>query len=113
MRRLLPFLALFPALSCDCDGGLLDASRRLTVDPELIDFGEVAVGDLRVRSVRLENVGIADLPIKKFELMAASGELVFATPVPTELRPSMPLDFNIVFQPADVGEERAVLIVEA
>ncbi len=115
MRRspILAVLSLFPICSCDCGGDLLDASRKLIVEPEQIDFGEVAVGDLRVKSLHLENRGIADLPITKFELESSTGEFVFATPVPDSLRPSSPLEFNIVYQPSDVGEDRAVLVIVA
>jgi hypothetical protein len=104
-------LCLFPASSCDCGGDLLEASKKLVVEPAAIDFGEVGVGDLRVRSVKLQNLGIASLAIERLEIEAATGEFAFASPLPDALVPSAMLELNLVFQPVDVGEERAVLVI--
>ncbi len=96
---------------CDCGGGgLIDARARLTVDKEAIDFGEVRVGGQRVASFQIKNTGLSPLAFVRFEI-AGSAEIGFATPVPDALQPDQSIDFNVVFEPVDVGEEHATVTI--
>lgn len=114
-RSVLPacLLALGPGLGCNCDeSGLQEVRPRLVLGAEEIDFGEVPVGELRIRSFLLQNKGQAPLELSTFELAAPTGEYLFATPVPSTLQIEEELDFNVVFEPADVGEELATITID-
>jgi hypothetical protein len=98
---------------CDCGGGgLIDARPRLAIDKEAIDFGEVLVGGQRVASFQLENTGLSVLEIASFTI-EGSAEIAFATPVPASLQPDQAIDFNVVFEPKDVGEEHSTITITA
>lgn len=98
--------------SCD-DGGLIDARARLVVGPEAIDFGEVLVGTERIRGLSLENRGQSTLELTRFEIEGASGEILLASPKPERLTGGQQLMLNLVYAPADVGEDLARLVIVA
>src|SRR5215468_3468523 len=103
-------LGSLAASACNCsENGLINVKPLLAPDPESIDYGQVAVGDLRVRSVKLQNKGGVPLEIKSFAFTDSTPDFVFATPVPKTIGPAMSLDFNIVFQPMSVGEKNATV----
>src|SRR5262252_9051648 len=80
--------------ACNCqDNGLINVKPLLAPDPDSLDYGQVAVGDLRVRSVKLQNKGGVPLEIKSFVFMDSTPEFAFATPVPNSIGPAMSLDF--------------------
>lgn len=106
-------LSALPLVACDCGEGLLDVSARLSVAPLALDFGEVAVGGLRVQGVTLVNEGASLLTITRFELLSASGEIAFASQVPQTVAPGAPLEVNLAYEPVDVGEDLAVLVIES
>lgn len=106
-------LAVLPLAACDCDEGLLNVSARLSVEPRDVDFGKVPVGGLRVKGLALTNEGSALLRITKFELLSNGQEIAFASPVPETVPPGAPLMFNLAYEPTDVGEDTAVLLIEA
>lgn len=112
-RALRVLLAILPFTACDCDEGLLNVSARLSVSPTEIDFGRVPVGGLRVKDLELTNEGSALLVITRFELLVNGQEIAFASPVPEVVPPGAPLKFNLVYEPIDVGEDTAVLLIEA
>lgn len=98
---------------CDCgEGGLIDARARLEIEPAEVDFGEVLVGGQRVASFRLKNAGLSTLNVSTFAL-EGSAEIAFATRPPESMSPEQTIDFNLVFEPADVGEELATVTIVA
>lgn len=103
-----------PIGACNCDeGGLVDVHPELELGAESIDFGDVPVGDLRLRSLHLRNKGEVELSISKFEITSPTGEFLFATSALTKLNAQEELDFNLVFEPHDEGEELGSLTIEA
>ncbi len=106
-------LAALPLVACDCDEGLLDVSARLSVQPASLDFGKVAVGGLRVQGIQLVNEGAAILTITRFEVLSDSGEIAFASPNPQTVAPGAPIEVNLAYEPTDVGEDLAVVVIEA
>lgn len=100
--------------ACNCEeGGLVDVKPELSVSAESLDFGDVPVGDLRLRGLKLKNLGGVELTFSQFALTTESGEFVFATAALTKLNPNEELDFNLVFEPRDAGEETGTLVLEA
>ncbi len=100
--------------ACNCDeGGLVDVKPELSVSAEALDFGDVPVGDLRLRGLKLKNLGGVELTFTQFTLTAESGEFVFATSALAKLAPNEELDFNLVFEPRDQGLEMGTLVLEA
>src|SRR5688500_3401591 len=81
--------------ACNCDeGGLVDVKPELVLDTQSLDFGEVPVGDFRLRGLKMENKGGIELIISKMEITAANGEFLFATSALTKLNAYEKFDFN-------------------
>jgi hypothetical protein len=98
---------------CECtDGSLIDARARLVVEPTSVDFGEVLVGGQKVASFQLTNKGLSTLAFTGFEI-AGSSEIAFATPKPDALGPEGSIAFNVVFEPANAGEEMSAITIVA
>lgn len=98
---------------CDCgDGGLIDARARLVIEPIEVDFGEVLVGGQRVSAFRMRNAGLSTLKISSM-VVEGSAEIAFATPPPESMAPEETIDFNLVFEPTNVGEELATVTILA
>src|SRR5262245_35272504 len=116
-RKLAIFLSclgIHIGVACNCDqGGLVNVTPELQVDAESIDFGDVAVGDLRLRGIKLTNKGEVALAINTFQMTTPTGEFLFATPPPMMLDPHQAMDFNLVFEPRDEGEEIGTLTINA
>ncbi len=108
----LSLLSLLPLFACDCGEGLLNVNALLVVETQSVDFGEVAVGGLRIRSVILRNDGVGQLNITRFELASEGTEIQSATAIPDVIAPGGRLEFNLVYMPVDVGEDTAVLLVQ-
>lgn len=105
---------MLPFAACDCGGSeLLDTSPKLTIDTLEVDFGEVPVGGLRIRGVKMRNDGGSSVFFERFELESPTGEIALATPALTELRAGQELDFNFVYEPGDAGEDRGTLSIVA
>jgi HYDIN/CFA65/VesB family protein/ASPM-SPD-2-Hydin domain-containing protein len=100
--------------ACNCDGARLrSVSGKLELAPRVIDFGEVAVGDLRARALELRNTGETRLAFDRFVLESPSAELATASPAPASLEPGETLDVSVVYQPGDLGEDRGTLTIRA
>lgn len=113
-RRFLFMLGTLAISACNCESGsLVDVRPLLITEPEGLDFGQVPVTDLRIRSFKLQNKGGATLTITRFELRSTTTEFIFASPVPEALGAEQSLDFNVVYQPEDVGEDSATIVVDS
>ncbi len=114
-RDALPVRSLFACLSllaaCDCDdgGGLVDVAPELVVEPASIDFGEVRLGEFRVRGVELRNKGQLGLAFEALSLDTPSGAFGWASDVPMALAPDQRLALNLTFEPKQVGEDTATI----
>ena len=107
-------LLLLPAVACSCDeAGLTTAIPKLEITPSPLDFGEVPVGGQPLRALKLVNAGDANLQITKVELVSPSGEIVAASQPPARLVPLEEFALNLVYEPADVGEDVATLTIFA
>jgi hypothetical protein len=103
----------FAAASCNCEGGgLINLKPLLVPDPTMIEFGDVAIGDLRIRSSKLQNKGGVPLQIKSFKFQSPTTDFVFATPVPDVIGAQSSIDFNFLFQPTSVGDKTAVVAID-
>lgn len=104
-----PRLALFTAITvggCDCsEEGLVNTEAVLTVTPLQLDFGNVAVGGLRVLSVELANSGEVALTVTQKDLVSDAQEFAFVSVVPEMIAPQQKVMVNVAFEPRDVGEE--------
>lgn len=105
-------LALLPLASCSCeeDRGLVDVSAELEIAPLEVDFGRVAVGGSRVRSVTLTNKGGLALPLASVRI-EGSGEIFLAAQIPEVLTARQSLVVNLAFEPTDVGFASGELVV--
>jgi hypothetical protein len=111
-------LGAFAVSGCNCsENGLVNVKPLLVPDPDSIDFGLVAVGDLRVKDLKLENKGGVSLTIKSITFMSMTPEeampnFVFVTPPPMTIGAGMTMDFNIAFQPQSVGDKMATVSID-
>lgn len=116
-RRVISLLAPLAlsagACSCEGEGDLRALEAKLEVSSERIDFGEVPVSDLRVRGLTLKNAGNVALELTKVELTTESGEFAIQSNAPAALGPQESVDLTLVFEPDDVGEELATLVVDS
>jgi hypothetical protein len=90
---------------CDCGEELIVTDARLAVTPLAVDFGNVVVGGLRVRSVELSNTGAVPLSLTKSELVSDAQEFAFVSQLPEMIAPQQKVEVNIAFEPRDVGAE--------
>ncbi len=118
-------LASFPRLNClllagamsaggcECaESGLRNVAPHLSYDPLTVDFGEVSVGDLRVRGVKLTNDGDSDLEIGA-SAISGSPELTVTIPAPAILHPQESVDLVLTYAPTDLGLDEGTLRIEA
>lgn len=112
LRSSLAFLTL--AAACDCGGAepLITAQPILTVSPSDIDFGEVTVGDLRVRGLTVENTGTLPLRITTSTLTFLSGEVTLSG-MPTQLAPQQKVEVILTYAPVNLGEDKGTLTVDS
>lgn len=108
------FFAMLSAGACNCDeGGLVDIKPELELVSEMVDFGDVPVGDLRFRGLKLNNKGDVELKITRFELTTASGEFALGDDALMKLNAHEERTFNLVFAPIDEGEEMGTLFIDS
>ncbi len=102
------------AAGCDCAGGndLKTVSPKLTVNSEALDFGDVAVNDLRILGLTIKNEGQLPLHITKFDLTPPQGEFL-VDQRPMELAPSESVELILTYAPIDVGEDLGTLVVDS
>lgn len=107
-RSCLAFLMLASACDCGGDDGLIENKAHLEVDSERVDFGDVVVGDLRVRGLELKNTGNIPLRITGSTLAFPSGEVTIDG-IPTELAPDQAISVVLTYSPVDLGEDTGTL----
>lgn len=89
---------------------------QLQVDPEIVDFGAVGMGEVERAVIHLRNVGVRDLVLDEVLLdSATAGAFVQATtaPVGFVLRPDDAVDLQVIFAPPNLGEFTGVLRVRS
>ncbi|MBI4815347.1 MAG: choice-of-anchor D domain-containing protein [Deltaproteobacteria bacterium] len=101
------------ACNCEDEGGLRDVSPHLEASPERIDFGEVTVGELKVKPLSLSNSGGLAVSITRFAVDPAHDELGIAQSPPGALAPNETVDAVLSYSPKNLGEDRAILVIEA
>src|SRR5690349_4936765 len=97
-------LALAPLLAAgcgSCGGGSADG--RLSVDPDLVDFGSVAVSLGARARLRLEDTGSAPVAILRAAVSANLAAEVRIDAIPARLSPGETAVANAVFSPAGQG----------
>lgn len=107
-------LTIMVVHGCSCDdGGLVDASSALVLEPTAIDFLRVPVGTERIRGLKLQNDGQSIIRISSMTLESASTEIAFASTPPEQIAPSQTIEFLLVYQPTDVGEDLGTITIVA
>lgn len=99
--------------ACDCGGGsgLDKLEAELTIAPQAIDFGEVAIGGARTLSLTLKDEGNLLVEVRRFELAAQSDELAIGA-APSVLQPNEARAVDVIYRPANLGEDTATITVE-
>ncbi|MBI4819388.1 MAG: choice-of-anchor D domain-containing protein [Deltaproteobacteria bacterium] len=98
-------LALIVSSGCDCGGGdaLTQVVRELSVAPQVVDFGAVAVGTLSARQVRLTNEGTVALVITSIEGAASGSPFAISGEAPRSIPPKASVDLGLAFLPRTRG----------
>ncbi|MBI4818624.1 MAG: choice-of-anchor D domain-containing protein [Deltaproteobacteria bacterium] len=100
-------------MGCDCGEEELQKSySEMAVEPLLVDFGDVLVGEFRAKALVVGNRGNAPLNIQRFDL-TGSAELALAGPVPPIVLGSGSVQVALAYQPVDEGLDEAELVVES
>ncbi len=99
---------------CQCgEEPLTTARAQLDVTPLELDFGEVPVGDLRILSVELFDSGTLGLTLTSTALAQATAEFSFASEIPRQLASQQKVSVNVVYEPADLGEDLGTITFAA
>lgn len=98
--------------SCDPDENIGDISPLLRIDDPEIDFDKVVVGELRVRRLRLTNVGRSTLNFETFEIDSSSTEFSLGMERPTSIQAGATIDVTLVYQPTEVGVDTGRIRLE-
>src|SRR5882762_3615730 len=110
-RRLLAPAVLTLLSGCNCGGG--DTIRKLhgvlSIDPETVDFGKVAVGTLSVRGIKLTNKGNAAITFASVKVQGDGSVFALGSAAPSMLAPSMSIDISLAFTPAMRGPAMGTL----
>lgn len=105
-------LSILVVNGCNCDeGGLVDASSVLLIEPAEVDFLKVPVGTERVRGLKLTNDGQSIIRFDSVTLASDSTELALASTPPEQILPAQSIDLLLVYQPNDVGEDLGTLTI--
>lgn len=83
----------------------------LSVEPEEIDFGEVAVGIVGEANLTVTNTGNGELIVNAFDFEEEVFEAVFIDPV--SIRSGQSMDFRILFIPQDGGFIASNMIIQS
>ncbi|MCC7382752.1 MAG: choice-of-anchor D domain-containing protein [Deltaproteobacteria bacterium] len=98
---------------CECtEASLRTVAPHLRVEPLAVDFGEVPVGDFRVRGLRLLNDGDLALEIRSTELTGSS-ELTVTVAAPATLEPQEAFELVLSYAPVDLGPDEGTLTLAA
>ncbi|MFO0727485.1 MAG: choice-of-anchor D domain-containing protein [Myxococcota bacterium] len=113
-RRAVCSLFVLFAAGCDCGGGngLKVVAPKLTLDSQSLDFGDVAVNDLRILGLTLKNEGQLIAHITKFDLTPPMGEFL-VDQRPMEIAPGDSVQLILTYAPIDLGEDLGTLVVDA
>lgn len=101
-------LVLVTTMGCDCgDGGLHQATSKLSVDPDRVDFGRVPPGQSASRTIRLSNIGQAPIEV------GLATEVPFSVDFSTErLAGGETVEVTVRFAGGDEGELVGALRLE-
>ena len=85
----------------------------LSVDPSVVDFGSTDVGTSKAATVRVSNLGTAELTVRALDLVGGGGVFEFTSPVvpPVILAPSADTDVGLRFTPTAGGLATASLAI--
>ncbi len=86
---------------------------RIEVMPAALDFGQVEVNQSRPLNLRINNVGNADLILNSLSIEPAGAPYSFSMePTPgTSLRPQDSSEFQVLFNPTQVGTSAAEVVI--
>ncbi|MFO0726579.1 MAG: choice-of-anchor D domain-containing protein [Myxococcota bacterium] len=105
--------SLIGLAGCDCgDASLRDVAPHLSVDATAVDFGEVMVGDLRVKGLKLTNDGDSVLDLLGTEI-SGSPEFSITVAAPMQLAPQETVDLVLTYAPVDLGPDDGTLKINA
>ena len=114
-----PF-ALAPALLLVLTAGCIDtqlsaAATKLAVNPELLDFGIVAVGGESTGTLSVSSVGVGSLTVVSLTVAGNDAEafVIDTTAEGAQLPKGESVDVTIGFRPEDVGAFEADLTVQS
>jgi hypothetical protein len=110
MRRVLAAAALGLGVVA-CGGASRSDVRQvsgiLTVRPELVDFGDVALGKEETTTLTLMNDGVVDMAV---EQLAPAGDGTFEVQgLPVTLRPGTQKQLSLRYRPAQLGSHQGKL----
>ena len=104
-----------PLAACDCgdgDGRLSNAAGVLTLSPNTLDFGGVALGAHRDLVLKVKNAGQLTLQFKPATITPEHGPFRLITPAPVQLMPGHEAEVVLRFEPTTAGETEASLSIE-
>ena len=93
----------------------LGVTARLSLEPEVLDFGDVSAGNSKSRLLTLANSGRADLEIRRLRLTGGRStgfELADDRCSRTVLRPSETCRVTVLFRATSAGPQRHRLTIE-
>ena len=88
----------------------------IQMEPAVMDFGNVPVGDSSSREVEIKSVGKEDLEVRNIALGGANSSqfsLSQLPSLPAVIAPGNSLKFNITFSPTEVGISLANVTIES
>lgn len=95
--------------ACDCETGIQGVSPHLGPSDDSIDFGQVAVGDSAVQTLRLAALTSADVEITVTLDVNDAGAFSFPTAAPEVVSGNGFVDVKLSFEPAEATVYAATL----
>jgi hypothetical protein len=107
-------LGILSHTACQCgdNSGLSSVAPDLIGQTELIDFGDVAVGEFKYRSLELSNPGSGALEIVATRIVSDSTEIAMESTSPTVIAPKGKIELLLRYDPTNLGLDEAELHIE-
>lgn len=92
--------------------GWVDSSPQIEVSADLVEFGQVEVGDLYTAFVTVANVGDSNLALQSLQILqdeALAFDIMPLAQLPVTIEPGSVIEIEVVFAPWEEGPYDAVL----
>lgn len=89
------------------------AASTVRLEPAVLDFGDVGIGEVRTEQLRVENAGDASVQVTQIQSLGSADLTVqVSRPLPAELGPGDSLGINVEFLPTSAADMEGEIEVQ-